>query len=52
MTDATGPYLLKPLIDDLPLSPQSAGDRVAITCVEFYGASLECSSCRSNRSRW
>ena len=33
----TGPYVLRTLIEDLPLSADGDRDDIEITCVEFLG---------------
>ena len=33
----TGPYFLRSLIDNVPLSSDETGQDVEITCVELYG---------------
>lgn len=33
----TGPYVLRPLLEDLPLSPDGAQDDVKINCVDYFG---------------
>ena len=32
-----GPFVLRPLLADLPLSAEGGGDDVQINCVEFLG---------------
>jgi hypothetical protein len=33
----TGPYVLRSLLNDLPLSAEGDRDDIEINCVEFYG---------------
>lgn len=37
----TGPYVLRALLEDLPLSADGDRDDIEITCVEFLGTQLE-----------
>lgn len=37
----TGPYVLRTLLEDLPLSADGERDGIEITCVEFLGRQLE-----------
>jgi len=37
----TGPYVLRVLLEDLPLSADGDGDDIEITCVEFLGMQLK-----------
>lgn len=32
-----GPYLLQPLLEDVPLSEDSSKSDIKINCVEYYG---------------
>lgn len=40
---STGPYVLQPLVEDLPLSAEGDGADIKINCVEFYGQSFKIS---------
>lgn len=33
----TGPYLLQPLLEDIPLSEDGSKGNVKINCVEYFG---------------
>ena len=37
----TGPYVLRSLLEDLPLSADGDKDDVEITCVEFLGMQVK-----------
>ena len=37
----TGPYVLRNLLEDLPLSADGDRDDIEITCVEFLGMRVE-----------
>ena len=39
----TGPYVLRSLLEDLPLSADGSRDDIEITCVEFLGMQLDLS---------
>lgn len=35
--DETGPYILRPLLEEVPLSTDGFESNVKINCVEYYG---------------
>lgn len=36
--DEVGPYVLRPLLDSVPLSEDGSQEDIQINCVEYYGA--------------
>lgn len=39
-SDEVGPYVLRPLLDSLPLSEDGSHEGIQINCVEYYGACI------------
>ena len=42
-----GPYVLRTLLKDVPLSADGANDDVKINCVDYLGACILCAATRS-----
>jgi vacuolar protein sorting-associated protein 3 len=43
----TGPFVLRSLLEDVPLSAEGGNDDIEINCVEFLG---ECAYCKATGS--
>ena len=45
----TGPFVLRSLLEDVPLSAEGERDDIEINCVEFLGEDSHCVAMRSSR---